>query len=165
MFGSVTCLPGWFTLFRLCTPDTHKPLLISNQIVLDYSQDCVDLWHTQQCWSQTYHPGYSTNSWSQYVTKREIRCQLEEHFSMDLTARKATINATIDRTLLVQSWYVRTFICLDSIRWTTHYGCTLVCGPNCLYSMLTTLARGTFVNSLRIMNTNLHIFIIISPNP
>ena len=37
------------------------------------------------------------------VTKCEIRHQLEEHFSMDLTARKATINATIDRTLLVQS--------------------------------------------------------------
>ena len=37
------------------------------------------------------------------VTKREIRRQLEEHFSMDLTARKATINAAIDRTLLGQS--------------------------------------------------------------
>ena len=37
------------------------------------------------------------------ATKREIRRQLEEHFSMDLTARKATINAAIDRTLLVQS--------------------------------------------------------------
>ena len=37
------------------------------------------------------------------VTKREIRHQLEEHFNMDLTAHKATINAAIDRTLLVQS--------------------------------------------------------------
>ena len=34
------------------------------------------------------------------VTKREVRRQLEEHFGMDLTARKATINASIDRTLL-----------------------------------------------------------------
>ena len=37
------------------------------------------------------------------VTKREIRRQLEEHFGMDLTSRKATINAAIDRTLLGQS--------------------------------------------------------------
>ena len=37
------------------------------------------------------------------VTKREIRRQLEEHFSMDLTACKATINAAIDHTLLGQS--------------------------------------------------------------
>lgn len=34
------------------------------------------------------------------VTKREIRRQLEELFGMDLTARKAAINAAIDRVLL-----------------------------------------------------------------
>ncbi|TFK16638.1 fungal chitin synthase, partial [Coprinopsis marcescibilis] len=32
LFGSVMCLPGCFTLYRLRTPDTHKPLLISNQL-------------------------------------------------------------------------------------------------------------------------------------
>jgi len=34
------------------------------------------------------------------ITKREIRRQLEEQFGMDLSARKATINAAIDRGLL-----------------------------------------------------------------
>jgi len=34
------------------------------------------------------------------ITKREIRRRLEERFSMDLTPRKATINAAIDRVLL-----------------------------------------------------------------
>jgi chitin synthase len=37
------------------------------------------------------------------VTKREIRRQLEERFGMDLTSRKATINAAIDRVLLSQA--------------------------------------------------------------
>ena len=37
------------------------------------------------------------------VTKREIRRQLESHFGMDLTSRKAVINAAIDRTLLDQN--------------------------------------------------------------
>jgi chitin synthase len=37
------------------------------------------------------------------VTKREIRRQLESHFGMDLTSRKAVINATIDRILLDQN--------------------------------------------------------------
>lgn len=37
------------------------------------------------------------------VTKREIRRQLEEHFGMDLTSRKASINAAIDRALLNQN--------------------------------------------------------------
>ena len=37
------------------------------------------------------------------ITKREIRRQLEAHFGMDLTSRKATINASIDRVLLDQN--------------------------------------------------------------
>ena len=37
------------------------------------------------------------------VTKREIRRVLEERFGMDLTSRKTTINATIDRVLLSHS--------------------------------------------------------------
>lgn len=34
------------------------------------------------------------------VTKREIRRQLENYFGMDLSSRKAAINAAIDRVLL-----------------------------------------------------------------
>lgn len=34
------------------------------------------------------------------ITKREIRRQLENFFGMDLTSRKASINAAIDRVLL-----------------------------------------------------------------
>jgi len=34
------------------------------------------------------------------VTKREIRRKLEEQFGVDLSSRKATINAAIDRGLL-----------------------------------------------------------------
>jgi chitin synthase len=45
LFGSVTCLPGCFTLYRLRTPDTHKPLLISNQVVQDYAENRVDTLH------------------------------------------------------------------------------------------------------------------------
>ena len=37
------------------------------------------------------------------VTKREVRHQLEEHYGVNLSARKATINAAIDRALLNQS--------------------------------------------------------------
>jgi len=37
------------------------------------------------------------------VTKREIRRRLEERFGTDLTSRKVTINAAIDRALLSQT--------------------------------------------------------------
>ncbi|KAI0922672.1 hypothetical protein AcV5_009583 [Taiwanofungus camphoratus] len=45
LFGGVSCLPGCFTLYRLRTPDTHKPLFISNQILDDYSENRVDTLH------------------------------------------------------------------------------------------------------------------------
>ncbi|KAH8833739.1 glycosyltransferase family 2 protein [Flagelloscypha sp. PMI_526] len=45
LFGSVTCLPGCFTLYRLRTPDSHKPLLIANQMVHDYQENRVDTLH------------------------------------------------------------------------------------------------------------------------
>ncbi|KAI0062534.1 glycosyltransferase family 2 protein [Artomyces pyxidatus] len=45
LFGSVTCLPGCFTLYRLRTPDSHKPILISNQLVEDYAENRVDTLH------------------------------------------------------------------------------------------------------------------------
>ncbi|PCH37422.1 glycosyltransferase family 2 protein [Wolfiporia cocos MD-104 SS10] len=45
LFGSVSCLPGCFTLYRLRSPDTHKPLFVSNQIIDDYSENRVDTLH------------------------------------------------------------------------------------------------------------------------
>lgn len=45
LFGSITCLPGCFSMYRLRTPDTHKPLFVSNQIIHDYSENRVDTLH------------------------------------------------------------------------------------------------------------------------
>lgn len=45
LFNSITCLPGCFSIYRLRTPDTHKPLFISNQIIHEYSENRVDTLH------------------------------------------------------------------------------------------------------------------------
>jgi chitin synthase len=37
------------------------------------------------------------------ITKREIRRRLEAHYGMDMTSRKATINAAVDRVLLAHA--------------------------------------------------------------
>ncbi len=42
LFNTVTCLPGCFSIYRLRTPDTHRPLFISNPIIGDYSENRVD---------------------------------------------------------------------------------------------------------------------------
>ncbi|SCV67156.1 BQ2448_5802 [Microbotryum intermedium] len=45
MFGSVTCLPGCFTMYRLRSADKGKPLLVSSLIIDEYSEGTLDTLH------------------------------------------------------------------------------------------------------------------------
>ncbi|CAN6648337.1 hypothetical protein TRVA0_023S00474 [Trichomonascus vanleenenianus] len=47
LFGSVTCLPGCFTLFRVYETGSGKPLFISNAIVNGYAENRVDTLHVK----------------------------------------------------------------------------------------------------------------------
>ncbi|KAF8461709.1 chitin synthase-domain-containing protein [Kalaharituber pfeilii] len=45
LFGSVTCLPGCFCMYRLRTADKGKPLIIADQIIEGYADGIVDTLH------------------------------------------------------------------------------------------------------------------------
>ncbi|KAG8855852.1 hypothetical protein FRB96_006674 [Tulasnella sp. 330] len=45
LFGSVTCLPGCFSMYRIRTADKGRPLIISNRVIDDYSEVNVDTLH------------------------------------------------------------------------------------------------------------------------
>ncbi|KAI9193287.1 glycosyltransferase family 2 protein [Polychytrium aggregatum] len=45
LFGSVTCLPGCFCLYRLRSSTHNKPLLVNNAVLNDYSENTVDTLH------------------------------------------------------------------------------------------------------------------------
>ncbi|KAK5369573.1 hypothetical protein LTR20_006298 [Exophiala xenobiotica] len=45
LFGSVTCLPGCFTMYRIRAAESGKPLFVSKEIVNDYSEIRVDTLH------------------------------------------------------------------------------------------------------------------------
>ncbi|KAJ1956518.1 hypothetical protein EC988_001307, partial [Linderina pennispora] len=45
LFGSVSCLPGCFSMYRMRTADSARPLLISNQIIEEYSTNRVETLH------------------------------------------------------------------------------------------------------------------------
>lgn len=45
LFGSVTCLPGCFTMYRIRAAETGKPLFVSKDIIEDYSDIRVDTLH------------------------------------------------------------------------------------------------------------------------
>ncbi|KAG1717861.1 chitin synthase, partial [Suillus occidentalis] len=42
LFGSVSCLPGCFLLYRICTADKGRPIIISNRIIDEYTEGNVD---------------------------------------------------------------------------------------------------------------------------
>ena len=45
LFGSVTCLPGCFSMYRIRAADTGKPLFVSKEVVDAYSEIRVDTLH------------------------------------------------------------------------------------------------------------------------
>ncbi|CAI2172505.1 17453_t:CDS:2 [Funneliformis geosporum] len=45
LFGSVTCLPGCFCMYRIRTPVKNTPLIISNIVIEDYQENHVDTLH------------------------------------------------------------------------------------------------------------------------
>lgn len=45
LFGSVTCLPGCFCMYRIRTPSQNIPLLISPAIIKDYAENTVETLH------------------------------------------------------------------------------------------------------------------------
>ncbi|KAL5521446.1 hypothetical protein ACEPAG_9373 [Sanghuangporus baumii] len=51
LFGSVTCLPGCFSLYRIRTADKGRPVIISNRIIDEYSEGNVDTLHKKNLFS------------------------------------------------------------------------------------------------------------------
>ncbi|WPG97602.1 Chitin synthase 6 [Acrodontium crateriforme] len=45
LFGSVTCLPGCFCMYRLRTADKGRPLIISDKVIDEYSDINIDTLH------------------------------------------------------------------------------------------------------------------------
>ncbi|KAG6333627.1 hypothetical protein ID866_5463 [Astraeus odoratus] len=102
LFGSVTCLPGCFTLFRLRTPDTHKPLLVSNQMIVDYSQNRVDTLHMKNLLHLgedrylttlllKHFPMYKT----QFIRDAHAETVAPDDWKVLLSQRRRWINSTI----------------------------------------------------------------------
>lgn len=102
LFGSVTCLPGCFTLYRLRTPDTHKPLFVANPVVQDYSENRVDTLHMKNLLHLgedrylttlllKHFPNYKT----QFVRDAHAYTVAPEEWSILLSQRRRWINSTI----------------------------------------------------------------------
>ncbi|PIB00109.1 Chitin synthase 6 [Cercospora beticola] len=51
LFGSVTCLPGCFCMYRLRTSDKGRPLIIADKVIAEYADNNIDTLHKKNLFS------------------------------------------------------------------------------------------------------------------
>ncbi|BFZ60528.1 hypothetical protein YB2330_001564 [Saitoella coloradoensis] len=102
LFGSVTCLPGCFTMYRLRTVDKHKPLIISDKVIREYSDNHVDTLHKKNLLSlgeDRYLTTLLTKHFPMYkmtfTPDAYAVTTCPEDFSVLLSQRRRWINSTV----------------------------------------------------------------------
>lgn len=102
LFGSVTCLPGCFSMFRIRSADTSKPLFVSREVVEAYSQIRVDTLHMKNLLHLgedrylttlllKHHPSYKTK----FLFSARAWTIAPENFAVFLSQRRRWINSTV----------------------------------------------------------------------
>jgi len=102
LFGSVTCLPGCFTMYRLRTADKGKPLIISDKIIKDYADCVVDTLHKKNLLSLG-EDRYLTTLMTKYFPAMSYKfipdayalTAAPDTWSILLSQRRRWINSTI----------------------------------------------------------------------
>ncbi|EMD40311.1 glycosyltransferase family 2 protein [Gelatoporia subvermispora B] len=122
LFGSVSCLPGCFSMYRIRTADKGRPIIISNRLIEDYSEPIVDTLHKKNLFS--------------LGEDRYLTTLLLKHFP---TFRTKFTPDAIAHTIAPESWRV---LFSQRRRWinsTVHNLCELVFLPElvgfCCFSM------------------------------
>ncbi|KAG9288293.1 hypothetical protein G9A89_021324 [Geosiphon pyriformis] len=102
LFGSVTCLPGCFCMYRVRTPDTHKPLLIANDLISDYSENLVDTLHKKNLlhlgedrYLTTLMMKHFPRNKMTFVPDAQCKTSAPDQWSVLLSQRRRWINSTV----------------------------------------------------------------------
>ncbi|KAF9105034.1 hypothetical protein BGX27_009841 [Mortierella sp. AM989] len=101
LFGSVTCLPGCFSMYRILTTN-GKPLIVSNNILKDYSHNDVDTLHKRNLLSlgedrylttlmMKYFPGFKLK----FTPDATCKTVAPDKWRVLLSQRRRWINSTI----------------------------------------------------------------------
>lgn len=102
LFGSVTCLPGCFSMYRIRAAETGKPLFVSREVVDSYSTIRVDTLHMKNL----LHLGedrYLTTLLLKYHSKYKTKYIFDAHawtiapdsWTVFLSQRRRWINSTV----------------------------------------------------------------------
>ncbi|GLB34323.1 putative TRAFAC class myosin-kinesin ATPase superfamily, myosin family protein [Lyophyllum shimeji] len=122
LFGSVTCLPGCFSLYRIRTADKGRPIIISNRIIDEYAEPNIDTLHKKNLFS--------------LGEDRFLTTLLMKHFP---TFKTKFCPSALAHTMAPESWRI---LFSQRRRWinsTVHNLCELVLLPElfgfCCFSM------------------------------
>ncbi|KAF2222813.1 CHS5 chitin synthase, class V [Elsinoe ampelina] len=102
LFGSVTCLPGCFSMYRIRASDTGKPLFVSKEVVEDYAEIRVDTLHMKNLLHLgedrylttlllKYHSKYKTK----YIFRAHAWTIAPDSWTVFLSQRRRWINSTV----------------------------------------------------------------------
>ncbi|KAI9369464.1 chitin synthase-domain-containing protein [Aspergillus egyptiacus] len=102
LFGSVTCLPGCFCMYRLRTADRGRPLIIADKVIEEYGDNNVDTLHKKNLLSlgedrylttlMTKH--FPTMSYK-FIPDAYASTAAPETWSVLLSQRRRWINSTV----------------------------------------------------------------------
>ncbi|KAI9828241.1 MAG: hypothetical protein M1826_006067 [Phylliscum demangeonii] len=102
LFGSVTCLPGCFSMYRIRAADTGKPLFVSPEVVNGYAEIRVDTLHMKNLLHLgedrylttlllKHHPKYKTK----FIFDAHAWTIAPERWSIFMSQRRRWINSTV----------------------------------------------------------------------
>lgn len=102
LFGSVTCLPGCFTMYRIRAAESGRPLFVSREIVESYSNIRVDTLHMKNLLHLgedrylttlllRYHSKYKTK----YIFNAHAWTIAPDSWKVFLSQRRRWINSTV----------------------------------------------------------------------
>ncbi|RYO23136.1 Chitin synthase 8 [Alternaria tenuissima] len=102
LFGSVTCLPGCFTMYRIRAAESGKPLFVSKEVVEAYQEIRVDTLHTKNLLHLGEDRFLTTlllKFHSKYKTKYTMRAHAwtvaPDSWSVFMSQRRRWINSTV----------------------------------------------------------------------
>ncbi|KAJ3039984.1 hypothetical protein HDV00_011539 [Rhizophlyctis rosea] len=106
LFGSVTCLPGCFCMYRVRTPTKNVPLLIAPAMIQDYSENRVETLHMKNLlhlgedrYLTTLMMKHFPNLKLTFTTDAQCTTTAPDRWSVLLSQRRRWINSTVHNLL------------------------------------------------------------------
>lgn len=142
LFGSVTCLPGCFCMYRLRTADKGRPLIISSKVIDEYSDGIVDTLHKKNLLSlgedrylTTLMTKHFPNMSFKFVPDAYAMTAAPESWSVLLSQRRRWINSTVHNLAELMFLEEMCGFCLFSMRFVVFldlFG-TIILPATCIY--------------------------------